>query len=109
MPRLPTAVAPSETGSAHEILERLRDVVRQITLLEARKLALIAEAQAGGASWDQVGGALEVSRQAAWEKYRGHARETMDRPGAAATQSESELLASAAEVLAEVRRRRRGA
>ena len=68
----------------------------------------IGAAQRHGASWDQIGSALEVSRQAAWEKYRDQVRVLFDAAADRAQRSEEETLESAATVLREVRRRRRG-
>jgi|SRR3990170_8969540 len=80
----------------------------RIDLLEERKLALIAETQTLGGSWEEVGRALVVTRQAAWEKYRRRVRDMLERSAASATYSEEELLDSAADVLRAVRRRRGG-
>lgn len=42
--------------------------------LDAWERSLVAEASVQGLSWDLIGRALGLSRQAAWEKYRqGHA------------------------------------
>ncbi len=76
-------------------------------LMEARKVRLIGLAQEHGASWDEIGSALEVSRQAAWEKYRDRVREVLNATEARARHSEEQTLASAAQVLKEVRARRR--
>ena len=40
------------------------------TVLDGWERRLVAEAQAGGQSWEAVGRALGLSRQAAWERYR---------------------------------------
>lgn len=76
-------------------------------VLEARKVRLIGLAQQLGVSWDEIGSALEVSRQAAWEKYRDRVRELLRVTAARAHVSEDETLESAARVLKEVRARRR--
>jgi hypothetical protein len=54
---------------ANDLLSRL-DQVRHAEdeLAEARR-RLVAEARAVGASWGQIGRALGISRQAAWERY----------------------------------------
>ena len=100
--------ARATTRSAGDVLDELRAVVQRIDLLEERKLALIAETQTLGGSWEEVGRALVVTRQAAWEKYRRRVRDMLERSAASATYSEEELLDSAADVLRAVRRRRRG-
>ena len=103
--RYPTA----SSRSGPDPIAALRDIVDEIGVLEARRLALIADAHANGASWDDIASALDVTRQAAWERYRHRVLEMLERSAATATHSEDELLGSAAEVLKEVRgRRRRG-
>lgn len=93
--------------SASDALGALSVVERDMRALEVRKLRLIGAAQRHGASWDEIGSALEVSRQAAWEKYRDRVRVLFDVAADRAQRSEEETLESAATVLREVRRRRR--
>ena len=47
-----------------------------IALDEARKhlKQAVTEARAGGTTWAEVGAALGVRRQAAWERFSGGAR-----------------------------------
>lgn len=94
--------------SASEALGALGDVERTMRSLELAKIRLIGVAQQHGASWDEIGSALEVSRQAAWEKYRDRVRSLLDVTAARASHSEEETLESAAAVLREVRGRRVG-
>lgn len=42
-----------------------------IGLLSTWEARLAAEAVAGGATWELVGGSVGVSRQAAWERFHG--------------------------------------
>ena len=108
--KTPAMLASDTEGdfrSASDALAALTGVAQDMLLLEARKVRLIGLAQEQGASWDEIGSALEVSRQAAWEKYRDRVRELLDVTAARARQSEDETLASAAQVLKEVRARRR--
>jgi hypothetical protein len=93
--------------SAIEALEALSGVADDIRALEARKVRLIGLAHEHGASWDAIGSALEMSRQAAWEKYRNRVSELLDSTAARARHSEDQTLESAARVLKEVRARRR--
>lgn len=93
--------------SASDALRALAQVDHEMQALEIRKVRLIGAAQRHGASWEQIGSALEVSRQAVWEKYRDQVRALLDATGDRATASEEEALASAASVLREIRRRRR--
>ena len=51
-------------------LEALRANAELVQLLIARRWAVIQEAREQGASWTEVGDALGVSRQAAWEFYQ---------------------------------------
>lgn len=94
--------------SAPEALGALGDIERTMRSLELAKIRLIGVAQRHGASWDEIGSAMEVSRQAAWEKYRDRVRSLLDVTAARATHSEEETLKSAAAVLKEVRGRRVG-
>jgi hypothetical protein len=93
--------------TASDALEALTGIEHDIRVLEARKVRLIGLAQEQGASWDEIGSALAVSRQAAWEKYRVRVRELLDVTSARARHSEDQTLESAARVLKEVRARKR--
>lgn len=72
---------PDQVGEALGALEEaggpLDAVVASRRLraaLDAWERSLVAEASLQGLSWDLIGRALGLSRQAAWEKYRqGHA------------------------------------
>ena len=92
---------------ASDVLGALSRIEQEMRELEVQKVRLIGEAQRSGASWDEIGSALEVSRQAAWEKYRDRVRSLFDAVADRVDRSEEETLESAAAVLAEVRRRRR--
>lgn len=93
--------------SASDALGALSEVEQDMRVLEVHKIRLIGAAQKHGASWDEIGSVLDVTRQAAWEKYRDRVRELLDATAARAEYSEDETLESAAEVLKEVRARRR--
>ena len=101
--RKTTVVVPSASDALHE----LGELERSIRALEVRRVRLIGTAQRHGASWEDIGSALEVSRQAAWEKYRRRVRATLNLTADRAGHSETETLESAARVLKEVRARRR--
>jgi hypothetical protein len=103
----PSAVDIDATvHSAADALGALEDIERTVRSLELAKVRLIGTAQRYGASWDEIGAAMAVSRQAAWERYRGRVRELLDVTASRAGHSEEETLASAAAVLGEVRARR---
>jgi hypothetical protein len=92
--------------SASDALGALAQVDQEMRALEVRKVLLIGAAQRHGATWGQIGSALKVSRQAAWEKHRDQVRALFEATGDRATASEEEALLSAASVLREIRRRR---
>jgi len=82
-------------------------VERQLHSLAVRRVRLIAEAQAHGATWEAIGTALGTTRQSAWETYSKLAREVLESYGDEGSGSEDELLASAADTLRRYRARRR--
>lgn len=94
--------------SAPDALNALGDLERAMRSMELAKIRLIGAAQAHGASWDDIGSAMSVSRQAAWERYRDRVRVLLDVTAARADHSEQETLDSASTVLKEVRGRRGG-
>jgi hypothetical protein len=89
-------------------LERLVDVERQVTALEAERVRLMADAQRHGASWEAISKALGISRQSAWETYHLRVRLLHDAASLHVGAEEDELLASAATSLKRVRARRHG-
>jgi hypothetical protein len=93
--------------SAADALDALREIEFGMRSLEVKRVRLIGAAQQLGASWDDIGSALGISRQAAWEKYRDQARELLAVTADRAQVPEEAILQSAAEVLKEVRARRR--
>jgi hypothetical protein len=103
--RLRASAATTDAGL--DALAVLAEIAEQIRSLELQKLRLIGVAQERGASWDQIGTALDVTRQAAWEKYRERVRDVLDATATRAEDGEAETLESAANVLREIRRRRR--
>jgi hypothetical protein len=66
--------------------------------LEALRRERVAAARRQGATWDQVGESLGMSRQSAWEHYSREARRVLD---------EDEAMRVATEEVTRVRRRRR--
>lgn len=46
-------------------------------LLSTWESKLVAEAMAGGATWETIGGTVGVSRQAAWQRFHHHIHEQM--------------------------------
>lgn len=52
------------------VLDKLHEVDQESHDIDANRAALIREARASGATWTQVGEALGMSKQAAWERFR---------------------------------------
>lgn len=50
-------------------LEALRELVRSEEQLEGLRRRHVAKARRAGATWDEIGDALGMSRQAAWEYF----------------------------------------
>lgn len=57
-PRLPT------------VLEELRTVDTKLHSLDADRAAAIRKARSEGATWTQIGEAMGITKQAAWERFR---------------------------------------
>ena len=53
----------------HTPLSQVRDLRLIATEVEANTRAAVQAARAKGASWAEVGDALGVARQSAWERY----------------------------------------
>ena len=104
---MPEADTDAALPSVADALAALSGIELDMRLLEARKVRVIGLAQRQGASWDEIGSALAVSRQAAWEKYRDRVLTLLDRTDARSRHSEEQTLESAAQVLKGVRARRR--
>ena len=97
--RAPKPVTPDGGAvitSASGALAALVEVELAIRTLEVRPIALIAAAQQHGASWEDLGTALGVSRQAAWERYRDRVRATLEETAGRGRDSEPETLHRAA-------------
>lgn len=52
------------------VLEELRRVDSQLHSLDADRAAAIRKARSEGATWTQIGEAMGISKQAAWERFR---------------------------------------
>jgi hypothetical protein len=79
----------------------------EVELDRIRRQQVIA-ARTAGASWQQIGHALGVSRQSAWEMFTADARAAID-ASADDSLSEDEAMSIAVEEVRSVRRRRRSA
>jgi hypothetical protein len=91
-----------------EPLQALRELSRAGTELEALLREQVAEARSQGATWEEIGESLGMSRQSAWEYYTRDARRIVDRAAAEEEElSEEDALRLATEEVAQIRRRRR--
>jgi hypothetical protein len=91
-------------------LAALRELTRGEAELEAVRRAKVEAARDAGASWEQVGEALGVSRQSAWEYYSSTTRSKLAaNVEANAELSEADAMDLAVDEVRTVRRRRRNA
>lgn len=88
-----------------EPLRALRELCRAGTELENLLRERVVEARRGGATWEEIGESLGMSRQAAWEYYTRDVRRILDAAGDEL--SEEDALRIATEEVTELRRRRR--
>jgi len=89
-------------------LAALRELTRSEAELEALRRAKVEAARASGASWEQVGEALGVSRQSAWEYYSSSVRSKLTATVEAnGDLSEADAMDLAVDEVRAVRRRRR--
>ncbi len=89
-------------------LDALRALTRSEAELDELRHQQVAAARDGGASWEQIGEALGMSRQSAWEYFAKRASENLKAMAEANSDlSEDEAMALAVEEVKAVRRRRR--
>jgi hypothetical protein len=88
-------------------LEALRELSRADVELEALRRERVETARRQGATWDQIGDSLEMSRQSAWEYYTREPRRVLGESVAGADLDEEEAMRIAAEEVGRLRRRRR--
>ena len=89
-------------------LAALRELTRSEAELEAVRRVKVEAARDAGASWEQVGEALGVSRQSAWEYYSSAVRSKLAENVEANTDlSDVDAMDLAVEEVRAVRRRRR--
>ena len=87
-------------------LEALRELSRADVELEVLRRERVAAARRQGATWDQIGESLGMSRQSAWEYYTREPRRVLDETTAGADLDEDEAMRIATEEVSRVRRRR---
>lgn len=89
-------------------LAALRELTRGEAELEAVRRAKVEAARDAGASWEQVGEALGVSRQSAWEYYSSAVRSKLaSNVESNADLAEADAMDLAVDEVRAVRRRRR--
>lgn len=89
-------------------LEALAELSRAGSVLDALLRERVAAARRQGATWEEIGARLGMSRQAAWEYYTRDVRRILDKAVASGGDlTEEDALSLATEEVAEVRRRRR--
>ncbi len=88
-------------------LEALRELSRADVELEALRRERVEAARRQGATWDQIGESLGMSRQSVWEYYTRPTRTLLDETAAGSDLGEDEAMRVATEEVSRVRRRRR--
>jgi hypothetical protein len=87
-------------------LEALRELSRADVELEALRRERVEEARSRGATWDQIGESLGMSRQSVWEYYTRGTRRVLDESVARTGLGEDEAMRVAIQEVSRVRRRR---
>ena len=62
---------PVENSPLEEILAYLSDLASASADLEQRVASCVEEARSSDATWEQIGQALGVTRQSAWQRFSG--------------------------------------
>jgi len=88
-------------------LEALRELSRADVELEALRRERVEVARSQGATWDQIGESLGMSRQSAWEYYTRETWRVLDESVARSDLDEDGAMRVATEEVSRVRRRRR--
>jgi hypothetical protein len=88
-------------------LEALLELARCDDEIDRLRREAVEQARERGASWEQVGAALGMSRQAAWEFYTRQVRADLAESTAESDLSEDEAMALAVDEVRATRRRRR--
>ncbi len=88
-------------------LDALRELSRAGVELEALRSQRVEEARGQGATWEQIGGSLGMSRQSAWEFYTRDARRAIDQAADVSDLDEDEAMRIATEEVTRIRRQRR--
>ena len=78
-------------------LEALKELSRVDVELEALRRERVEAARRQGATWDQIGESLGMSRQSAWEYYTRDTRRVLDESAAGSDLDEDEAMRVATE------------
>jgi len=90
-----------------EPLARLRELLNRERELAQTKRDLIAQARSQGRSWAEIGAALDVTKQTAWQLYNAEITSLLDRIAERSNLDDDTASALAQDELAAVRWRRR--
>ena len=89
-------------------LDALRELARTEVEIGVLRRKSVADARAAGATWDQIGEALGMSRQSAWEYFTREVRDAMsDRDVVGKLDEETAMQLAVNETRAARRRRAR--
>ena len=88
-------------------LEALRELCRADVELESLRRERVEVARSEGATWDEIGESLGMSRQSAWEYYTHATRRVLDESAVGSGLDEDEAMRIATEEVGRVRGRRR--
>ncbi|MGH8924709.1 MAG: hypothetical protein ACRDWA_08775 [Acidimicrobiia bacterium] len=89
-------------------IEALRELSRVDNELDGLRRDRVESARRAGISWEQIGEALGMSRQSAWEYYNRDARQALEQTVAGNPDlEEEEALRIATDEISTMRRRRR--
>lgn len=100
-------MSTSDASATAPWSSRLRALRDEENRLAEEKRAAIAEARAQGHSWAEIGQALGMSKQAAWELYHADVRAILERASNASGLDEDEAMALAVREVSEARAQRR--
>lgn len=75
--------------------------------IEELRSERVEAARRQGATWDQIGESLGMSRQPAWEYFTREARRVLDESAAGSDLAEDEAMRVATKEVSRARRRRR--
>lgn len=71
--RVPPSLGPVwEQMSDEEVLQHLPEISRVILKVEEQLRVWVGAARERHITWSQIGAALDITRQSAWERFREH-------------------------------------